>query len=467
MIAETPTAPHDIHVERQVVGASISYEAARAFLLDERGIAAGDFHDAACATLWTVLRALHAAGQPVDEGTIVDAARRHPDVQVDDAAVRQAVWQVLADLGVGVPDVDHHATILLDLAERRRLLSACWATIADVQQGQQPAHELLAAAEQRLQQTGPSDRGTDVFNAADAIVDAAAEWDHATEIHGLSTGFPDLDRLLLGMRGGELIVLGARPSMGKSALAVDIARDVAIRQGRRALVISMEMMSPEIAGRVAAAETSIPHDRLTLGRADSSDYRRVLELTNSAQARNLMWVDRADLSVDDIASIARRVSRQPGGLDLLVVDYLQLIRASNLRDPNRNNQVSAMSRALKVLAQQLGVPLIVLSQLSRGVESRPNKRPLPSDLRDSGSIEQDANIVLLLYREDYYSSDAPPGIAELQVAKHRRGRTGDVRLLLEGSYPRFAPAPQHTSAPPRSLAPGVPYPNIPLPEVRA
>lgn len=460
MIAETPTVPHDIAIERQVLGAAISYETARAFLLDERGIAAGDFHDGRHGTLWAAVRALHAAGQPVDEGTIVDAARRLPDVQVDEAAVRQAIWQVIADLGVGAADIDHHATILLDLAARRRLLAACWATIADVQQGEQPAHELLAVAEKRLQQ-GPVDRGSDVVTAADAITDAAADWDHVTEMRGLATGFADLDKLLLGMRGGEMIVLGARPSMGKSALSVDIARDVALRQNRRVLVASMEMLSPEIASRVAAAETSVPHDRLTLGQAHVSDYQQVLALADLPQSRNLMWTDRADLSVDDIASIARRVARA-GGLDLLVVDYLQLLRPANPRDTNRNNQVTQMSRGLKVLAQQLRCPVLVLSQLSRANESRPNKRPMLSDLRDSGSIEQDANVVLLLHREDYYSNDAPPGIAELSIAKNRRGRTGDVRLLLEGSYPRFAPAPKHAAS--ATPPPGY-YANVPLPGV--
>jgi replicative DNA helicase len=205
----------------------------------------------------------------------------------------------------------------------------------------------------------------------------------------------------------------------------------------------MEMSTDELTDRLAAAAASVPGKRLSHGRASNEDQAQLLALSDTQSARNLFWTDRTDLSVDDIAAMARGlVARERHALGLVVVDYIQLLRPAVRRQQNnRTNDVSEMSRGLKILAGQLDCPVIALSQLSRASEQRPNKRPMNSDLRESGSLEQDANIVLLLHRDDVYNPEAPPGIADLIVSKNRSGSTGEVKLLLEDTYPRFGPAP--------------------------
>jgi replicative DNA helicase len=461
---DQPAVPVDADVERQVLGAMLFGETARAFLLDEAAVHPDDFYVDVHRVLLLAIRDLASNGRPVDPSTVVDAAGRHPEWADGTAVDLRALRACAQDIGATYAGANgaHHAELLRDLAERRRLLAASWATIADVQDRQRPAHEVRALAEQRLIDTTGAAGGAEITTAPDAIRAAVDVWDKPSTFRGLSTGFADLDDALKGMKAGQLIIVGARPSMGKSAFGLDLARHSAFRQGAPTLLFSMEMTDEEIAGRLAASEASIPQDRLTGGRATDADFRKVATVADQPNGGKLMWTDRVDLSIEDIASVCRRsAARLPHGLGLVVVDYIGLIRATNPRDLSRNNQVSHISRGLKVLARSLGCPIVALSQLSRANESRVNKRPMLSDLRDSGSLEQDANVVLFLHREDYYDETAPPGVADLIVAKNRGGRLGDVKLLLEASYPRFVPGPRASQSQPP--APRLP---VPLPEIQ-
>lgn len=262
---------------------------------------------------------------------------------------------------------------------------------------------------------------------------------------GISTGFPGLDRATRGLHGGELIILGARPAMGKSVLSMNIATSVA-SAGHAVYILSLEMTRWELLSRMAASETGASY-----GNVQSADFETVgpfLEAFSEAlTARRLAIDDSANMTVRRLRARLKRFKRRVGGLDLVVVDYLQLILPTG-KGQSRYEQVSEISRDLKVLATELGVPIVCLSQLSRDIESRPDKRPMLSDLRDSGSLEQDANVVLLLYRESAYNENCShPEIAELNIAKLRHGKTEVLPLLTEFKCQRFlTPEPKNLPA---------------------
>jgi replicative DNA helicase len=237
-------------------------------------------------------------------------------------------------------------------------------------------------------------------------------------------------------------VFAARPAMGKSSLVCNIAENVALKHNRPVALFSLEMSEAELAHRFIASQARISSDRLRKGRVASKDWPGVVKACNSLEAAPLWIDDSSDLSLLELRAKARRLHAQQdsrGGLGLVIVDYLQLMRAEDPR-ANRVEQVGQMSRGLKILARELGIPVIGVSQLSRAPEQRPDKRPILSDLRESGNLEQDSDVVGFLYRDEYYNGDQSeePGIAELKIAKHRNGPVGTVKLVFLAHYPKFA-----------------------------
>ena len=260
---------------------------------------------------------------------------------------------------------------------------------------------------------------------------------------GATSGFKDLDAITGGFQPGNLIILAARPSMGKSALVTNFAENLALHKTTPGAVamFSLEMSESELAQRFVASQASIKGDDLRKGRVKEDKWERVLRVAGEYEQSHLFVDDSSDISLLEIRAKARRLHqslRDSGGLKLIIIDYLQLIRPDGRYD-SRVQQVGEMSRGLKILARELSVPVIALSQLSRGVESRNDKRPMLSDLRESGQIEQDADLVMFIYRDDYYNRDdsEDPGVSEVIIAKHRNGGLGDVRLSFQNEYPRF------------------------------
>jgi replicative DNA helicase len=290
------------------------------------------------------------------------------------------------------------------------------------------------------------DRQKDFRKVGDVLHTEIGKWQKlSTEgqtLTGTASGFADLDAITGGFQPGNLIVLAARPSMGKSALVTNIAENVALDKDRPRPValFSLEMSEAELAQRFIASQAAIKGDDLRKGRLkDESKWKRVLRVAAEYDAAPLYVDDSSDIGILDVRAKARRLHQQsPDGLGLVIVDYLQLMRA-DARIENRVQQVGEMSRGLKILARELEVPVIALSQLSRGVESRTDKRPMLSDLRESGQIEQDADLVIFIYRDEYYNPETTdrPGEAELIIAKHRNGGLGDVPLTFQNEYPRF------------------------------
>jgi replicative DNA helicase len=293
------------------------------------------------------------------------------------------------------------------------------------------------------------DRQKDFRRVGEVLHAEVRKWQELSaegrSLTGTPSGFADLDTITGGFQPGNLIIIAARPSMGKSALVTNMAENVALNKDHRRPValFSLEMSEAELAQRFIASQASIKGDDLRKGRLrDEAKWKRVLRTAGEYDTAPLYVDDSSDIGIMDVRAKARRLHQQAmaeyGGLGLVIVDYLQLMRADS-RIENRVQQVGEMSRGLKILARELNVPVIALSQLSRGVESRTDKRPMLSDLRESGQIEQDADLVMFIYRDEYYFPETTdkPGEAELIIAKHRNGGLGDVPLTFQNEYPRF------------------------------
>ena len=263
--------------------------------------------------------------------------------------------------------------------------------------------------------------------------------DNPNDITGVPTGFYDLDRMTAGLQPGDMVVLAARPSMGKTAFAINIAEHVALNEGLPVAVFSMEMGAAQLAVRIVGSIGRIDQGHLRTGKLSDEEWPRLTEAIEKLRNISLHIDETAGLTASELRANARRLARQCGKLGLIVVDYLQLMSGSGGDNENRATELGEISRGLKMLAKELGCPVIALSQLNRSVETRPDKRPMMSDLRESGAIEQDADIIMFIYRDEYYTKDAckEPGVAEIIIAKQRNGPTGVVKLAFLNKLTRF------------------------------
>jgi replicative DNA helicase len=258
-----------------------------------------------------------------------------------------------------------------------------------------------------------------------------------TDVTGVPTGFTDLDRMTSGMQAGDLVIVAGRPSMGKTSLAMNIAEHVAIEQGLPVAVFSMEMGAVQLAMRMLGSVGMLDQHRMRTGKLLADDWPRVTHAVQKMQDAQMYIDETPALSSVEVRARARRLARQCGKLGLIVIDYLQLMGASSAGE-NRATEISEISRSLKALGKELECPVIALSQLNRSLEQRPNKRPVMSDLRESGAIEQDADLILFIYRDEVYNPDSPDkGTAEIIIGKQRNGPIGTVRLTFQGSSTRF------------------------------
>ena len=254
--------------------------------------------------------------------------------------------------------------------------------------------------------------------------------EQTSEITGYSTGFVDLDKLLAGLQPTDLIILAARPGMGKTALALNIAQNVAMLEQKAVGIFSLEMSRGQLVTRMLCCHAKVESDKVRRGRLDADDWERFLESSEQLRKAGVYIDDTPGLSISGLKSRGKRLKAECGELALIVVDYLQLMRGDDARAP-REQQISAISRGMKAMAKDLNVPIIALSQLNRGVESRQDKRPLISDLRESGAIEQDADIIMFIYRDDYYNEESEQqGLADVIIAKQRNGPTGTATLVF-------------------------------------
>ncbi|ASC72102.1 Replicative DNA helicase [Halomicronema hongdechloris C2206] len=345
----------------------------------------------------------------------------------------------LVDRTISAANIDQYATLVMDKYTRRRLLHVGGDIIQLGYEANTPLETVLDQAEQKLFGITQDRPQQSLTSTADILIDTFAEIEQRSlglVMPGVACGFYDLDAMTQGFQRSDLVIAAGRPSMGKTSFVLNIARNIAAMQRLPVAIFSLEMSKLQLVYRLLSSEVEIESNRLRTGRIAQQEWERLSHSIGMLSEVPVFIDDTPNISVVEMRSKARRLQAEQGGaLGLVLIDYLQLMEGGG---DNRVQELSKITRSLKGLARELNVPIIALSQLSRGVESRTNKRPMMSDLRESGSIEQDADLVMMLYREEYYDPDTPDrGIAEVIVTKHRNGPTGTVKLLFEPQFTRF------------------------------
>lgn len=433
--------PHSVEAETSVLGG---------LLLDNQAwdkmdgtLGADDFYRFEHREIFGAIEALISAHKPADVITV------HEHLQALGKAQEAGGLAYLNSLAQFVPsaaNIRRYAEIVRERAILRKLISASddIATSAFNTQGRNVS-EILDEAEQKVFKIGEEGaRMKGGFHTIEGLavqlmdrVDEMSQ--NPNDITGVPTGFVDLDRFTAGLQPGDLIILAARPSMGKTSLALNIAEHVAINEGLPVAVFSMEMGASQLALRVVGSIGRIHQGHLRTGKLNDDEWPRLAEAIERLRNVQLHIDETPGLTPGDLRAAARRLARSQGKLGLIVVDYLQLMSGGTKYDgENRATELGEISRGLKMLAKELQCPVIALSQLNRGVESRTDKRPMMSDLRESGAIEQDADIITFIYRDEYYNKETKePGVAEIIIAKHRNGPTGVIKLAFLNTMTRF------------------------------
>ncbi len=395
-----------------------------------------------------------ACGELTDKGIAVTLITLRNHLQEQGALEQVGGVAALAEVADAVPTaahVVHHADVVRRKALARGLIRSCERIASRGYEGEDSVEQLLEDAQRAVLQLAMGHRSREV-TTLDSEVDATIEFIrqlNAGQITGLPSGFHDLDDKTGGFDGGDLVILAARPSMGKTALALNMARNCAVDRNGCVAIFSLEMTSRQLVLRLMMGEALLDLGRLRRGLLTEQEMERLLEASRRLENARMFIDDSGTLTVSDIAAKSRRL-HQEHQLSLIIVDYIQLVQTNRSSD-RREQEVAEISRSLKLLSKDLNVPILAISQLNRSPELRPNKRPLLADLRESGAIEQDADIVLLIYRDEVYDEDtADQGIAELNIAKQRNGPTGLVRLQFESKYARFYDLYREVAAPPEA-----------------
>jgi len=435
--------PHSIEAEQSVIGAVLLSDKAMYQYVVSDNLKPGDFYRERHRLIFDSMLELWGANEPIDVLTVTEHLRAHGKLE---EAGGESEIDALTATPPSVGALRHYAQIVKDNALLRNLLTTTYEIQASVHARDLTPRDIVDRAEREILEVAHDDTTKDFREVRNVLDEGVRRW-HKLSSEGISltgtpSGFADLDEVTGGFQPGNLIIIAARPSMGKSALVTNIAENVSLHpdpaRKKAVALFSLEMSESELAQRFVASQAGVKGDDLRKGRLkDERKWKRVLETAGRFEHAPLFVDDSSDIGITEIRGKARRLHQQHP-LGMIIVDYLQLLRPDGRTD-NRVEQVGQMSRGLKILARELDVPVIALSQLSRGVESRPNKRPLLSDLRESGQIEQDADLVAFIYRDEYYNHDTTEalGEAELIIAKHRNGSVGTVELMFQAEYPRF------------------------------
>ena len=400
-----------------------------------------DFYRTEHRVLFRAITALARKNQPFDVVTLLDNLTSNN--ALDEAGGEVYLFE-LANNTPSVANVSAYADIVREKSVQRQLIAVA-NDIADAayHPGSRDVPELLDLAESKVfaiaDQT-PSDGGPENIKSilVRAIERIDALYHSGDSITGLATGLSELDNMTSGLQPSDLVIVAGRPSMGKTTLVMNMAEHAAIKAGKPVLVFSMEMPADSLAMRMMSSLGRIDQHRIRTGKLDDDDWPRVTSAVHMLSEAPLFIDDTAALSPVELRSRARRLVKEHGALGLIVVDYLQLMKVPGFKADNRTAEISEISRSLKALAKELEVPVIALSQLNRSLEQRQDKRPVMSDLRESGAIEQDADLICFIYRDEVYHEDSPDkGTAEIIIAKQRNGPIGRVRVAFLGKYTRF------------------------------
>lgn len=441
---EERVPPQNIEAEQAVLGA---------MLIDKEAIAkatevlsADDFYREAHRVIFSAMLELYNKNEAVDMVTVTEILKR--DNKLEDIGGIAYITS-LANVVLTAANVKYHAEIVAEKSVLRQLVRVSTEIAAMGYEGNEDVGTLLDTAESRILEISNRKKKNDFTAINDILMDSVQSIESLLQnkggLTGLPAGFADLDKLTSGLHPSDFIILAARPSMGKTALALNIVQNVALRahkviggEPRSVAFFSLEMSKEQLVNRMLCAEAGIDSQRLRVGEMRDEDWTHLWDACDTMSRAKIYIDDTAGITAMDMRSRARRLKAEHG-LDLIVVDYLQLMQGSGKRNNSgdRQQEVSEISRSLKALARELDVPVLALSQLSRSVESRQVKRPMLSDLRESGSLEQDADIVAFLYREDYYNPETENKHTELIIAKHRNGPVDTVNLFFQKQFTKF------------------------------
>ncbi len=441
--AATHVPPQNIEAEESVLGAMLVAEPALTRVIDEVKLKASDFYLDRHRAIFDAAHDLYAASKPVDALSVAEALTQHN--MIDTAGGKHYVSELAAKVPAA-GNAKHYAEIVQQNSLLRRLLGAGQEIQGWVNERAGEPRELSERAEKLLFDVAHKEQASDFKLLSEILHDEVDRLEKLstgeTELTGTPAGFRDIDAITGGFQPGNLIIVAARPAMGKSALVANIAENVAVKRDLPVAFFSLEMSEVELAQRFIACRARISGDKLRKGQVSQRDWPKVVRACNELEQAPLWFDDSSDLGILDLRAKARRLHAQEqdrGGLGLIILDYIQLMRSDDHR-ANRVEQVGQISRGLKILARELEVPVVAISQLSRAPEQRTPPKPQLSDLRESGQIEQDADVVAFLYREDYYRDpdEEPDGLADLIIAKHRNGPIGTRKLVFLDRYPKFA-----------------------------
>jgi replicative DNA helicase len=428
--------PQNIEAEQAVLGAIFlepsALTVASEILIPE------DFYRASHQKIFNAMLKLN------DEGKVVDLVTVTEDLAAAKLIEDTGGVSYLSELASSVPtaaNIEYYARIVEEKSLLRRLIRTATEIASDGYSREDEVEALLSEAEKNILAVAQRKNAGAFHNIKDVLVrtydNIEQMHQRAGEITGLETGFIELDRMTAGFQRNDLIIVGARPSVGKTAFALNIAQNVAHKTGENIAIFSLEMGAEQLVMRLLCAEGNIDAQRLRTGSLTDDDWGKLTMAMGSLSNSGIFIDDTPGVRISDIRSKCRRL-KQEHGLGMILIDYLQLILGSGRAGENRQQEVSEISRSLKQLARELQIPVIALSQLSRGVEQRQDKRPMMSDIRESGSIEQDADIVAFLYRDDYYDKESEnKNIIEIIIAKQRNGPTGTVSLAFVKEYNKF------------------------------
>ncbi|MGM0866780.1 MAG: replicative DNA helicase [Bacillota bacterium] len=428
--------PQNIEAEQAVLGAIFLEPSA--LTTTSEILIPEDFYRHSHQKIYNVMLNLGDGGKAVDLITVTEelaAAKELEDV---------GGVAYLSELAASVPtatNIEYYAKIVEEKSLLRRLIRTATDIASDGYAREDEVDSLLSEAEKNIMEVAQRKNAGAFHNIKDVLVRTYDNIETLTnrkgDVTGISTGFADLDHMTAGFQRNDLIIVGARPSMGKTAFALNIAQNVAVKAKENVAIFSLEMGAEQLVMRMLCAEGNINAQNLRTGDLTDEDWRKLTMAMGSLSNAGIYIDDTPGIKVGEIRSKCRRLA-QEHGLGMILIDYLQLIQGSGRSGENRQQEVSEISRSLKGLARELEVPVIALSQLSRGVEQRQDKRPMMSDIRESGSIEQDADIVAFLYREDYYDKEAEnKNIIEIIIAKQRNGPVGNVSLAFVKEYNKF------------------------------
>ncbi|MBP3920781.1 MAG: replicative DNA helicase [Bacilli bacterium] len=434
------TMPHNIDAEKSVLGSMFlsKYALQKSLEALSKELFFLDSHK----KIFDCMHTLSEKAIPIDSTTVTEELTNRNELkQVGDI-------EYITELIDYVPtaaNIDEYIRIVEEKAILRRLIEEATEIVSSGYNGQEDVSEVLDNAEKKILNIVKTKKGTEFRSIQDVLLKTQSDLEKLSrqkgEITGLQTGFYDLDKITSGLHENELIIIAARPAMGKTAFALNLATNIALNSDKTVALFNMEMSGEQLAMRMISSVGQIDGYKLKSGKLEHTDWKKFNEAMSRLAETKLFIDDTAGMTISEIKAKCRRLHSSEGGLGVIIIDYLQLINGSAKYAGNRQQEVSEISRSLKTLAMELNVPVIALAQLSRTVEGREDKRPLLSDLRESGSIEQDADIVAFLYRDDYYtkeiSIDENTSKSEFIIAKHRNGPTTTIDLIFQRNTSTF------------------------------